>query len=147
MVQPAGIELQTGTGGMYAVMVRVMWLLAAATLLGHLRAMQWPLIALASALLLWLWPGTKYPLGQTQQLRLFRNGTAVLDGQTGTWGRHFWCCRWCALLRIEFPQRAVHGIVCASRNPKDEYRRLLVWHRFLPFAAPRPRMVRISRGR
>ncbi len=137
MAQPPCIELQTGPGRLYRIAVPGLWLLAAAVVVAHVQVLAWPLSAAACSLLALLWPGVNDPLQKTHRLFLYSNGTAVLDDLRGTWGAQSWSCRWFSLLRIDQPNRTLRVLVSARCNRADDYRRLLVWIRFVPFDTAR----------
>ncbi len=137
MAQPAHIELETGSDRCYHRAVAVIWLLGAAVLIDHAQTLSLPLLCAGCALLLGLRPGRNDPSQQSFRLRLYSNGAAVLGDETGSWGAQSWSCRWYAMVRIDLSRRARHVLVSASRNPGDEYRRLLVWTRFAPFGGDR----------
>jgi hypothetical protein len=137
MAQPTHIELETGSDRFYRRAVALIWLLAAAVLVDHVQTLSPLLLCAGCALLLGLRPGRNDPSRQSHRLRLYRNGTAALGDQTGTWGARSWSCRWYAVLRLDLSRRARHVLISTSRNSADEYRRLLVWSRFAPFGEKR----------
>jgi hypothetical protein len=137
MAQPSYVELQTGSGRHYRIAVCMLWLLATGVVIAHVQVLAWPLSAVASSLLVLLWPGMNDPLQRTRRLFLYRNGAAALDDLSGTWGAQSWSCRWFSMLRIDRPDKTLRILVSARRNRADDYRRLLVWIRFPPFNAAR----------
>jgi hypothetical protein len=137
MAQPAHIELQTGPDQFYLLAVHILWLLAAATAIAHIGSVAWPLMVAACALLFLLRPGGNAPIRQSCRLYLYRDGTAGLGRHGGTWGAQSWTCRWFSVLRIDLPHRRIRILVCAGRNSVHEYRRLLIWTRFVPFDTSR----------
>jgi len=139
MAQPSHIELQTGSDRGYRTAARTLWLLSAVVVMAQLQTLYWPLLLMASVLLFLLRPRTGDPDRRSCRLRLFRNGTALLGGQTGAWGRQTWCCRGYTILRVDLPSGTMRVLVCASRNTGDSYRSLRVWSRFLPFEADHQR--------
>lgn len=137
MAQPSCIELQTGSDRLYRMAVCMLWLLASAVVIAYVQVLAWPLSVVAGILLALLWPGVNDPPQRTRRLFLYRNGTAALDDVTGTWGAQSWSCRWFSMLRVDQPDKTLRVLVSARRNHTDDYRRLLLWIRFAPFAAAR----------
>jgi len=132
MAQPGHIDLMTGADRLYTLGVWLAWLAAAMVVLMHFTRLNWPLRAAALGLLTLLSPGIRFPVQRPRSLRLGRDGTAVLGGQEGRWGRYARSCRRYVILGIDLPRRRERVLVPASRNDVDEYRRLLVWVRFCP---------------
>jgi hypothetical protein len=132
MAQPSQVELQAGADRAYRLAVVAAWLLGAAAVFAHAQEMGLPLVLTACASLVLLRPGVACPHGQHRRLLLYRDGTADLGGRRGTWGRQTWTSGWFSVLRIEYDGTAERVLVCASRNPAGDYRRLLMWSRFKP---------------
>ena len=74
--------------------------------------------------------------GQNGDLHLFHDGAAYIKSADGREAqavadKHGWASRWASVLPLieEDSGRRRYCVICASKNTRDEYRRLLVWMR------------------
>lgn len=136
------IELRTGAGRVYGRLTALAWLLAMGSLTLTSRSLHWSLVIGSLAVVGSFWPCAAR-LRETATLRLHSNGAAELGEAQGAWTPSPRVSRWVAVVRVELPGHTRRVLVCASRNHRQDYRRLLVWSRFPPagtrpeFAAPR----------
>lgn len=123
-------------------MVLLLWLLpmlvVAATLVTPVAWMWKASIWACTMLILVLARRAQASARRVASLRVYPNGTLTMifgDGteKRGSVGRGAWATRHLCVL----PVTGMPGglVVCASRNHADDYRRLLVWVKFQPWAS------------